>query len=81
MASVQRTYTIVFTPDHESGGFLVACPALPSLVTHGETLERAREMAKDAIEGYLAVLRDQGENIPAGEPPILEEVTVSVAAE
>lgn len=60
---------------------MVACPALPGLVTHGETLEQAREMAKDAIEGYLAVLRDQGEDIPEGEPPILEEITVSLAAE
>ena len=42
-----RTYTFVFDPDAE-GGFVVPCPALPGLVTHGVTLEEARNMARDA---------------------------------
>lgn len=36
-----RTYTFVFDPEPE-GGFTVACPALPGLVTYGETVEQAR---------------------------------------
>jgi antitoxin HicB len=42
----------VFEPAEE-GGYVVTCPALPGLVTEGDTLEEARDMAADAIRGYL----------------------------
>jgi predicted RNase H-like HicB family nuclease len=35
-----RTYTFVFNPEPE-GGYTVTCPALPGLVTYGETLQEA----------------------------------------
>jgi predicted RNase H-like HicB family nuclease len=41
----------------EEGGFVVTCPALPGLVTEGDTLEEARAMAQDAILAYLESLR------------------------
>jgi antitoxin HicB len=41
----------------EEGGFVVTCPALPGLVTEGDTLEEARAMAQDAILAYLEILR------------------------
>ncbi len=46
----ERTYTVLFDPAEE-GGYVVTVPALPGLVTQGDTLEEAREMAKDAIVG------------------------------
>ena len=49
-------YTVLFEPAEE-GGFTVTCPALPGLVTEGDTLENARGMAEDAIRGYLESLR------------------------
>ena len=49
-------YTVLFEPAAE-GGYVVTCPALPGLVTEGDTLEEARAMAKEAIEGYLESLR------------------------
>ena len=39
------TYTVVFEPDEEAGGYTVTYPALPGLVTEGDTLEEARAMA------------------------------------
>ena len=60
------TYTIVLEPD-DDGGFVVSVPALPGCVTHGETVEHAREMAADAIAGCLQALRNHGEPIPPGE--------------
>lgn len=51
------TYTAVFQPAAE-GGFVVYVPALPGLVTQGESLEEAKQMAADAIEGYLGVLKE-----------------------
>ncbi len=70
-------YTVLMTPD-ETGGYVVTCPALPGLVTEGDTLEEAREMAADAIRGYVESLLEDGEPIPT-DNPIVEEVTVEVA--
>ena len=52
----EYSYTILFEPADE-GGFVVTCPALPGLVTEGDTLEEARAMAQDAICGYIESLR------------------------
>ncbi len=56
-------YTVVIEPAEE-GGYVVSIPALPGCVTQGENLEEAMAMAKDAIEGYLGALKDEGEEIP-----------------
>jgi len=56
-------YNAVFDPAEE-GGFVVTVPKLPGVVTEGDTFEEAVRMAKDAIEGYLAVLIEDGESIP-----------------
>jgi predicted RNase H-like HicB family nuclease len=61
------TYTVVFEPDDEAAGYTVTCPALPGLVTEGDTLEEARARAVDAIKGYLESLRRHGDPIPLGE--------------
>ncbi len=46
-----RTYTVIYEPA-ENGGYYAHIPAL-EITTEGETLEEAKEMARDAIEGYL----------------------------
>lgn len=56
-------YTAVFEPASE-GGYVVTVPSLPGCITEGDTFEEAAEMVKDAIAGYLAVLKDEGEEIP-----------------
>jgi predicted RNase H-like HicB family nuclease len=71
-------YTIVITPD-ETGGYVITCPALPGLVTEGDTIEEAREMARDAITGYLESLRMDGEPIPFDTSVITETITVEAA--
>lgn len=70
-------FTVIMTPD-EAGGYVVTCPALPGLVTEGDTLEEAREMAADAIRCYVESLQMDGEPIPE-DKPIVEEVTVEIA--
>jgi antitoxin HicB len=70
-------YNVILTPD-ETGGYVVTCPALPGLVTEGDTLEEAREMAADAIRCYLEGLRMDGEPIPA-DNSITEEVAIEIA--
>ena len=66
-------YTVLFEPAAE-GGYVVTCPALPGLVTEGDTLKEARAMAKDAIEGYLESLRKDGRPIPKDVPITLQAV-------
>ena len=59
----ELNYTVVFEAAPECG-YVAHVPTLPGLVTEGETIEEARAMVKDAIEGYLAVLTEDGEEIP-----------------
>ena len=46
-----RLYNSLRTPARS--GFNVLVPAIPEICTYGETLEEAREMARDAIRCYL----------------------------
>lgn len=56
-------YTAIFEPAEE-GGYVVSVPALPGCVTQGDTFEEAVKMVKDAIDGYVTVLKEEGEDIP-----------------
>ncbi len=56
-------YTAVFEPAKE-GGYVVTVPALPGCVTEGDSFKEAEFMVKDAIEGYLDVLKQEGQEIP-----------------
>ena len=65
--SVTRACTVFFGPvpvvkiiDSAS----VFVPDLPSVATQGETVEEALDMARDAIEGYLEIMRDEGWPVP-----------------
>ena len=74
----QYQYTAVFEPAEE-GGYVVTVPALPGLVTEGDTLEEARAMVKDAIRGYLESLVSHGEEIPLEpKPATVERVEVNI---
>lgn len=46
------------------GAYTAFVPSLPGCITWGETVEHALEMAKDAIVGYIAVLKEEGEPVP-----------------
>jgi antitoxin HicB len=57
------SFTVLIEPN-DPDGYLVTCPALPGVITQGDTLDEALAMAKDAIEGYLISLLKHGEPIP-----------------
>ena len=65
--TTEYVYTAVFEPAEE-GGYVVTVPALPGIVTEGDTLEEARIMVADAVKGYLEVLREDGKPIPIEGP-------------
>jgi predicted RNase H-like HicB family nuclease len=57
-----RSYTVIYE-SAEEGGFYAHVPAL-GITTEAETLEQAKEMARDALEGYLEAARELGKPIP-----------------
>jgi antitoxin HicB len=65
----------------EEGGFIVRVPALPEIVTEGDTEEEALAVAQDAIELVLESRRERGELIPddVGEP-VVRKLTIAIAA-
>jgi predicted RNase H-like HicB family nuclease len=56
----------VYLEPAEEGGYIASAPTLPGCVTQGETKEKALEMIKDAIRGYIASLRNHGDPLPSG---------------
>ena len=56
---------IVFELQHEvGGGYTVSVPSLSGCISYGETFEKAMEMIKDALEGWLAIAREKDVPIP-----------------
>jgi antitoxin HicB len=56
---------IVFELQSEpEGGYTISVPSLPGCISFGSTFEEAIEMIKDAMEGWLAVAREEGVPIP-----------------
>ncbi|GAB4021134.1 type II toxin-antitoxin system HicB family antitoxin [Spirosoma koreense] len=64
-------YRLILTPEPE-GGYTVRVPAIRGCVTYGETLEEAIAMARDAIEGCLEVLVEEGQPIPPDDSNTFE---------
>jgi predicted RNase H-like HicB family nuclease len=76
-AREQYSFTVLFEPAEE-GGYVVKCPALPGLVTEGDTLEEARPMDEDAIRAYLKSLRKDGLPVPNDKKLTLDRVKEEV---
>jgi predicted RNase H-like HicB family nuclease len=48
----------------EDGYWIAECPSLPGCVSQGKSREEAIANVKEAIEGYVAALKDDGLKIP-----------------
>jgi antitoxin HicB len=48
----------------DDGTYTVIVPSLPGCLTFGRTVEEALEMAKDAIEGFIACIIAREEKVP-----------------
>lgn len=74
----------VFRKDEEKGGYFVFCPSIEGVFSQGETMEEAREMIKDALEGVIETALEEdlenyfnsGEYIP-GEGEIVEPIDIN----
>lgn len=72
------SYTVRFEPAEE-GGYVVMVPALPGVVTDGDTLEEARARARDAIRCHLSALRNAGLPVPTEDRRTTLQQQVRVA--
>lgn len=70
----RHKYTVIYEPA-EDGGFYAHIPTL-DITTEGETLDEAKEMARDAIENTLACLVEQ--NLPVPREAGSEQVEVAL---
>ncbi|WP_103876950.1 MULTISPECIES: type II toxin-antitoxin system HicB family antitoxin [Petrotoga] len=53
-------------------------PVLPGCVTHGDTIEEAIKMAKEAIQLYIESLQEHREEIPSEDETIEYTITVEI---
>ncbi|MBN9305029.1 MAG: hypothetical protein BGO82_10015 [Devosia sp. 67-54] len=74
--SAEHSYTIHLLPEPE-GGFTVRVPALPPVVTYGETYEEAMANAREAIEAILDVYREEGIEIPPDIETRIDKLTIA----
>ncbi|MBU1045720.1 type II toxin-antitoxin system HicB family antitoxin [Patescibacteria group bacterium] len=68
-------YNAIFRAEPK-GGFTVIVPSLPGCVTYGRTLQEGREMAIDAIKGYVASLRKHKEPVPTDKENFFTSVEI-----
>jgi predicted RNase H-like HicB family nuclease len=72
-----RRFLVRLEYDAEFKGYVASVPSLPGCMSQGKTEQEALTNIEDAIEGYLQVLNDTGQEIPQGDG---EVYTVEVAA-
>jgi predicted RNase H-like HicB family nuclease len=48
----------------EDGWWVAECPSLPGCISQGKTKEEAIENIKEAIQGYIAALKEDNLAIP-----------------
>jgi antitoxin HicB len=70
------SFSIVLEPQ-EGGGFTVLVPALPEVVTEGDSEREALANAEEAIRAVLAYRQDHGIAIPSDALPEVRKVTVA----
>jgi antitoxin HicB len=75
MANEHR-FTINLHPQPE-GGYSVLVPALPEVVTEGDTREEALAHAREAIEAILLLYAEEGRAIPDDVPTEIESLTIA----
>ncbi|MCM3760582.1 type II toxin-antitoxin system HicB family antitoxin [Alkalihalobacillus oceani] len=63
-------FPAIFDPGTDgSEGYTITFPDLPGCITEGSDLKEAMYMAKDALEGFLYSMEEDGEEIPVPSIP------------
>lgn len=70
------SFSVILEPQ-QGGGFTVLVPALPEVVTEGDSEQEALANAEEAIRAVLAYRREQGLLIPSDAHPEIRRITVA----
>lgn len=76
-----RQYTVILEWDSEVGSYSAVVPALRGCASMGRTVDEALANAREAIELYLEVLRDEGRPIPEDTAPQVIRIDVASPAD
>ena len=60
-----------------SSGYMGQLVEWPEVITEGETIEKCRELIKDALHEMILAYQQQGKEIPVGQC-LLEQLPVEV---
>jgi predicted RNase H-like HicB family nuclease len=60
-------YIAIIHKDRDSD-FGVSFPDFPGCITAGRTLDEAKDMAREALTGHIAVMRDGDDPVPDPSP-------------
>ena len=75
----EYSFSVILEPQ-EGGGFTVLVPALPEVVTEGDSEEEALRNAEEAIRAILEFRRHHGLPIPSDTAPAIRLVKVAANA-
>jgi predicted RNase H-like HicB family nuclease len=64
---------VILTPG-EDGYWVAEVPSLPGCISQGKTREEALANIKEAIEGYIAALKEDGLSVPEDHFEVLVAV-------
>jgi antitoxin HicB len=74
--SEQYSFSLILEPQ-EGGGFTVLVPALPEVVTEGDSEAEALANAEEAIRAVIGYRQAHGIPIPADAAPEIRRLTVA----
>jgi antitoxin HicB len=69
-------FNVVFRPEKE-GGFTATVPLLPGCVSYGKTLNEAKKMIADAIDGYIFSMKKRGEIVETDANSFISTLNMS----
>jgi antitoxin HicB len=70
------SFSVILEPQ-EGGGFTVLVPALPEVITEGDSEQEALRNAEEAIRAILEYRRNNGIPIPADADPQIRRLTIA----
>ncbi len=73
---MSHSFSVILEPQQD-GGFTVLVPALPEVVTEGESEQEALANVEEAIRAVLDYRRAHGLPIPSDASPEIRRVTIA----
>jgi predicted RNase H-like HicB family nuclease len=71
MATNEKMMRQVIMYPGEDGYWVVECPSLPGCISQGKTEQEALANIKEAIEGYIELLEEDGLPVPEDTVKVL----------